>query len=102
MYLAISIIFRIFHGFSGFFNKGVKLLRSRSIQATSTHFYGFIENMLPIDVVNQSFRSLKQSQVFFVHFSPLSQIEISVFSVSLCSFASDGIFGQARSKLEEV
>jgi hypothetical protein len=41
--------------------------------------YTFIKNVFRIDVVKQGFRGLKQSQVFFVHLSPFSQIEVSAF-----------------------
>jgi hypothetical protein len=59
--------------------------------------------MFRIDVVNQSFRGLKQALVFFVHFAPFlssrfqcSRLRLKGFgaasSVSRCRFASDGIF----------
>ena len=60
-------IFRIFHCLPSFFNQVIKLLRSRGIEGTAPGLYPFIKNMFRVDVINQSFNGLKQSQIFFVH-----------------------------------
>ena len=70
-------VFGIFHRLSGFFDKVIKLLRARGIQATSPRLHCFIKNIFTIDVVEQSSGGPKQSQEFFIHVFPLYQIRVS-------------------------
>jgi len=67
-------LFGISYRLSGFFDKVIKLLRARGIQATSPRLHSFVKNIFSIDVVEQSSRGPKQSQVFFVHIFPLCHI----------------------------
>ena len=72
-------IFGLSYCLSGPFNQVIKLLRSRGVEGSTPRLYPFIKNMFRIDVVNQGFGNLKQSLVFFVHLSALSQNEVSAF-----------------------
>ena len=83
-------IFGIFHRLFGFFDKVIKLLRAGGIQAASPRLHCFIKNIFSIDVVEQSSRGSKQSQVFFIHVFPLYQIGVSASIFPLPSHLKPG------------